>query len=338
MASVAVATTAPVYAVWMRILSAYPNHTADFAAAVRRVLPDAQVRCLCPDDTAFAEAWAQADIFIGWPVFGDDRPELSPANATNLRWVQNVSAGIASIKGKVPAHWLLTTASGVYGPTLAEHAVALMLHFERHLHRCATAQQQRTWGIGTARFRELSGLRLLALGFGDIGQNVASRAAALGMRVTGLRRQASAPQAGSEQIVGIDALDEALAEADVVVASLPGTRHTRGLLDARRLALLRTDAGLINVGRGSLIDHDALAAQLRERPDSYAGLDVTHPEPLPADHALWACPNALITPHIAGGADKHPQRIEALFLHNLRHFVAGDIEHMRSVFDPHWEY
>ncbi|MEM8781476.1 MAG: D-2-hydroxyacid dehydrogenase [Planctomycetota bacterium] len=322
----------------MRILSGYPNHTDGFADAIAQAVPGAVLTCLSPNDAGFAEAWAETEVFIGWPKFGEDRPELSPDRAANLRWVQATSAGIASIKGYAPEHWLLTTASGVFGPTLAEHALAMMLHFERHLHRSAAAQRRRTWGIGPATFRELSGLRLLALGFGDIGQNVATRAVALGLRVTGLRREASEPPVGVERVVGLADLDAALAEADVVVASLPGTRHTRGLLDARRLALMPPDAGLVNVGRGSLIDHDALAAQLRDRPASYAGLDVTHPEPLPSDHPLWDCPNALISPHIAGGSEKHPRRVEALFLENLRAFAAGRPEAMRSVFDPHWEY
>ncbi|MEM1445260.1 MAG: D-2-hydroxyacid dehydrogenase [Planctomycetota bacterium] len=322
----------------MRILSAYANHSEDFATSVLDAVPGAFLTCLAPGDAGFAEAWAEAEVFIGWPKFGDDRPELSPQRAAKLRWVQATSAGIASIKGHAPEHWVITTASGVFGPTLAEHALAMMLHFERNLHRSVVSQQQRAWGIGPASFRELAGLRLLALGFGDIGQHVAQRAVALGMRVTGLRREASEPAAGVERVVGMVDLDEALAEADVVVASLPGTRHTRGLLDARRLALMKPDAGLVNVGRGSLIDHDALAAQLLDRPESYAGLDVTHPEPLPSDHPLWACPNALITPHIAGGSEKHPQRVEALFLENLKAFAGGKPEAMRSVFDPHWEY
>ncbi|MEM1099646.1 MAG: D-2-hydroxyacid dehydrogenase [Planctomycetota bacterium] len=322
----------------MEILSQYANHTDAFADAVARTLPQARLRCLSADDPAFPAAWAEAEVFIGWPKFGDDRSELAPERAAKLRWVQATSAGIASVKTFAPEHWLITSASGVYGPTLAEHALAMMLHFERHLHRSAAAQRERTWGIGPARFRELTGLRLLALGFGDIGQNVATRAAAWGMRVTAMRREPAEAPAGVERVLGIADLDAALAEADVVVASLPGTQHTRGLLDARRLALMQQDAGLINVGRGSLIDHDALAAQLRDRPEAYAGLDVTHPEPLPSDHPLWACDNALITPHIAGGAEKHPERIEALFLENLRAFAAGRVEQMRNVFDPHWEY
>ncbi len=323
----------------MNILTSYWQHRDTFDADVRRIVPDATITRLRPDDDGFADAWRNADVFLGWPLFKEGKPGSAPEDAKHLEWVQTTSAGIASINGKVPDHWQITTAAGVYGETIAEHVFALMLYFRCHLHRAVEAQQQRTWGIGDPAFVELTGQTLAILGLGDIGRNVAVRAAAFGMRVVGMRREASALcPPGVDKVVGNDALDDLLAEADVVVAALPGTKHTRGRLDARRLSLMKPDAGLVNVGRGSLIDSDALATQLAQRPESWAGLDVTHPEPLPGDHALWGLPNVLITPHVCGRTNLHAERFEALFLHNLQHFVNGDPTAMTGVFDRHWEY
>ncbi len=323
----------------MLILSRYPHHRDEFRHALRSVVPDTTFLERAPDDIGFAEAWRDADVFLGWPLFNTDDPALQPDAGTNLRWVQTTSAGIASINGKAPEHWTITTAAGVFGPTIAEHVLGLLLYFRRNLHLCSERQRERVWGIGDAPFVELAGQTLLMLGLGDIGRNVAQRAAALGVRVVGVRREPSVHlPPGVERVVGLDQLDDELPAAHVVVAALPGTRHTRGLLDARRLGLMRDDAGFINVGRGSLVDHDALATQLESRPRSWAGLDVTHPEPLPTDHALWGLPNVLITPHLSGSTDRNAERIEALFLENLRHFAGGDLDRMRNRFDPFWEY
>lgn len=305
----------------------------DIDQRVRQIVPDARIDHLKPDEPGFDEAWTNCEVFVGGPPL--DRAH----EAKKLRWVQASWSGIATLGRNAPAHWLITGGAGLFGPAIAEHVWAMLLHFRRNLHRCVTSQRERRWGIGRPPFIELAGQTLLMLGLGDIGRAVATRAAAFGMRVVGMRRDtATNPPAGVERIIGLDGLDSALPGADVVVAALPGTPHTRGLLDARRLGLLKPGAGLINVGRGSLIDRPALVDALKAGRPGWAGLDVFDPEPLPEDDPLWAMDNVLITPHVAGATDRAAQRLAELFLANLRLYASGREDEMRNLFSREWGY
>lgn len=317
----------------MQILVDCPWLPESLAQRAAGVVPRAKLQRIRRGDAGFDEAWARAEVFLGWPM-GPDH-----AAAENLRWVQTSSAGAGKLAHAVPESWVVTTAAGVFGPPLAEHALGMILHFTRRLGAAAAAQRERQWRAHEMQLTELENKRLLILGVGDIGRCLATRAQALGLRVTGLRRRTDAPvPPGFEAVESLDELDRLLPEADVVVGALPGTEHTRGLLDARRLGLLRPDAGLINLGRGSLIDHGALEDALRNDRLGWAALDVAPEEPLPEGHPLWTAPRLLITPHVGGRGEGIGERLAALFLDNLARYAAGEHDAMQNRFEHRWGY
>ena len=169
-------------------------------------------------------------------------------------------------------------------------------------------------------------MSVLCVGLGDTGSHFATLAAALGARTAGVRRRAGGVcPPGVERVYGTDELDEALPRYDVVALSMPETPATVHIIDRRRLALMKEGSFLLNVGRGSAIDQDALLDMLRSGHIAGCGLDVTTPEPLPEDHPLWREPNALITPHIAGSfhLEYTRERIVDIAIENVRRLADG---------------
>ena len=170
-----------------------------------------------------------------------------------------------------------------------------------------------------------AGLGAVVVGTGDIGSHIAVLARAAGMTTTGVRRDPSRPADGIDEMAGFDRLDSLLPQTDVVFLAVPSAPGTRHLLDARRLALLRPDAYVINGGRGDAVDCMALAAALHQGLLAGAGLDVTEPEPLPRNHPLWRERRCLITPHVGGGNHLAGtgEAVIAVALDNVRRYAEG---------------
>ncbi len=256
--------------------------------------------------------------------------------APQVTWVQIFSAGaercLASEKfatGDV----LLTNMQKMSSPVIAEHAIALMFALSRNLPRFAAAMNEGSWSRGgemASRMTSVEGKTMLVLGLGGIGTEVARRAAALGMRVVGTRNRS---RQGPDFVDYVGLSDEMLtlaADADVIVNALPLTDGTRGLVGREFFDAL-DGAYFINVGRGATVDTDALLGALQSGTVLGAGLDVTDPEPLPANHPLWKANNVLITPHVAGrGSDR--TRHWLLLIENLRRYFEG--EALYNVVDP----
>jgi phosphoglycerate dehydrogenase-like enzyme len=218
--------------------------------------------------------------------------------APNLRWIHIIGAGIEPL---LPLDWMpdgmvLTNNSGVHVEKTRESAMMALLMLHGRLPAMITQQRQHLWRpIFTSR---ISGRRLLVVGVGDMGGGIAAAGRSLGLRVTGVRRS-GAPHPDVERMVTLDALETVLPEADFVALAAPLTPETRGMLNRRRLALMKPGAAIYNVGRGGLIDHVALAECLRSGAISGAVLDVFDPEePLPASSPLWDTPNLVIMPHV----------------------------------------
>lgn len=244
-----------------------------------------------------------------------------------LKWVQSWNAGVDPylVPGVLPEGVILTCAAGAYGPAVSEHMLAMLLAIYKRLPAYRDQQDPHTW-TDLGHVRSLRGETVLVGGTGDIGRHFARLCRALGAKaVMGLHRS-NAPVEAFDQTFPLSAIDELLPQADVVALALPHDAETAGLLDRRRLLLMKPDAVLLNAGRGSAIDCAALAEVLDQGHLWGAGLDVTDPEPLPPEHPLWDAPGALITPHTAGGYD-HMQitldRLQALFLDNLDRFLNG---------------
>lgn len=282
-------------------------------------------RSVNTDTTGDAQAVSDGELARATIILGNPhRAELK--KCSNLAWLQTQSAGVNLYlaPGVLPSDCILTSAVGCYGPAVSEHMFASALALMKHLPTCRDHQNAHLWShVGIAK--SFHGATVLLLGTGDIGSHFAQLAKALDAHTIGLNRHPETPVVGIDELHPLAQLDQWLPQADVVAMSLPETPETIHLMDARRLGLMKSDAILVNAGRGSGVDCLALATALRDGTLWGAALDVTEPEPLPADHPLWDCPNLLLTPHSAGGKlEDTTRRIAALALENLKHFLAGE--------------
>jgi phosphoglycerate dehydrogenase-like enzyme len=227
------------------------------------------------------------------PVAPAEIPDLS--GFPRLRLAQALTAGVDNVLVRVPPGVILCDAQGVHDIPLAEWVVTAVLTSFRRFPEHAADQLRQRWPDAYPPYpvREVSGSRIAIVGAGSVGTLAAERLEALG---AGVERIARRPRAG---VVGVEALDRLLPEADAVVVLVPLTEATRGMFDRERLASLKDGATFINAARGQVVDQDALEAELRAT-RLRAVLDVTEPEPLPAKASLWDAPGVLITPHVGG--------------------------------------
>lgn len=233
-------------------------------------------------------------------LFGHWRSLLK--EAPMLKWYCCSYAGVDPYQPpfRFPEGVLLTNSSGAYGVTISEHIMMVTLMLQRRMLDYAQIVRDRGW-TNDLPVRSIQGSRLTLLGTGDIGTTFAQRAKALcPASVTGVNRSGRVPDPVYDRVMPMAELDRVLPETDILVMSLPSTPETVGVLSRERLALLPESAILVNVGRGSAIDQDALMDELNAGRLAGAALDVMTPEPLPADHPLWTTKNLLITPHVAG--------------------------------------
>ena len=249
-------------------------------------------------------------------------------------WLQTNSAGVEAYiqPGVLAGDTLLTNATGAYGLAIAEHMLGMLLELFKKLELYRDAQKSGAWQSQGA-VKAVYGSTVLVLGMGDIGGEFAARCKALGAKVIGVRRSPRPCPEYADEVHLLEDLDSLLPQADVVAVTLPGTDATRGLMSRERLAKMKEGAVLLNVGRGFIVDTEALCDALERGHLSGAGVDVTDPEPLPPTHRLWNIPTAVVTPHISGFyhlRETH-ERIVGIFLENLRHFQAG--EPLRNLVD-----
>lgn len=252
------------------------------------------------------------------------------AQASALRWVQVFTAGVencVSVPGMVDRDILLTNMQRVAGPVMAEHVFALLLGLTRNVPYWVDAQREAQWRrseAGRASMASLRGKTLLVAGLGGIGTEVARLGHAFGMDVIATRASA---REGPDFVKYVGLPHELLTlakRADVVVNTVPLTPETRGIFDTGFFAALPPGALFINVGRGASVDTPALLAALESGRLAGAGLDVTDPEPLPADHPLWHRKDVIITPHVSAGSDAGREDRWLIARENLRRYVEGE--------------
>lgn len=287
------------------------------------------------------ECLKKANIIIG-------EPDLTLIHQNqNLEWVQMTWAGtdkytVKSSDYSFPKHVLLTNMSGAFGVIMSEYAIGAILALYRHFPTYWNQQRIGLWQDAGAE-ESLYGKNVLLLGTGDIGSNLAIRLKAFGTKNIGVRRDTSkvpVPE-GFDEMYGFERLDELLPKADIVACSLPNKPLTRNLLTKERLFSLKKTAVLLNMGRGSLIDTNALVEVLEAGHLKGVVLDVTNPEPLPQKHPLWKCERVMITPHVAGPSIGHcpvtQDRIVDACCENLRRYFAGT-ELLHRIEDKDFEY
>lgn len=271
------------------------------------------------DGDILEEALADAEVVIGVPARRDQLRKRAP----QLKWLHAMSAGV---DGLLPMDWLprgvtFTNNSGAHGVKAEQYVSMAYNLLNSRMAAILANQQQRRWqAIYTPN---IIGKTAVVVGLGDLGEAAARAAQKLGLRVIGVRRSAQKNR-HADRVVSYKQLDRVLPLADFVVLAAPLTIETRQLMNAARLDRMKRGAGIINIGRGPLIDTRALEQRLRSGRLGGAVLDVVEPEPLPVNHSLWRTPNLIITPHVS--CDDGERYIDIsldLWFSNLARFLAG---------------
>lgn len=271
------------------------------------------------------ESAADAEMFVVWGRHSDHLPE--DARLLNrVRVVQGLMAGTEVLEcAGFGDEVAICSGVGLHDKPVAEHALALVLSLVRRLPALRDAQREHTWVREFAGHQPLHhdgpittllDANVLIWGFGSIATTLAPMLEALGAHVRGVARRAG--ERDGYEVITEASLAETLAETDVLVSILPGGEATRHVIDAERLAQLPPHAYIVNVGRGSVLDEDALLAALQSGRLGGAALDVTEVEPLPADSPLWSEPSLILTPHCAGGRPVGSSELVAANLEALR--------------------
>lgn len=280
------------------------------------------VKQLIPDEHRDAE------ILITWTNTADNLKDAAQ-HLKKLRWIQSLAAGPNDVlaAGFDTSKIKVTTGSGLHDRTVAEHTLGLLLNAARRFYEMRDYQLQRKWPahLGGPQpdrpkgaFTTLRDANVLVWGFGNIAKTLTPSLTGLGAVVRGVARHPGVRN--GIEVYSEDKLAELLPQTDALVMILPGAESTRHALNAERLKLLPKHAWIVNVGRGTTVDEQALVEALEKGEIGGAALDVFEKEPLPEDSPLWTAPNVIVSPHAAGG---RPQEAEVLIADNLRRFLAG---------------
>ncbi|KAI5364536.1 Putative D-isomer specific 2-hydroxyacid dehydrogenase, NAD-binding domain-containing protein [Septoria linicola] len=274
-----------------------------------------------PDDLIDAE------ILITWTNTADNLKDAA-SRMKNLKWIQSLAAGPNDVfNAGFSKDITVTTGSSLHDYTVAEHTLALLLNAARRFYEMRDYQVQNKWPAHLGgpqpdrpkgKFTSLRGANVLIWGFGNIAKTLTPHLVSLGANVTGVAR--SAGIRNGVQVIADSDLEQQLKQTDALVMILPGSDITKNALNKERLAALPDHAWVVNVGRGTSIDEEALADALDAGTIGGAALDVFVKEPLEEESRLWKTPNTIISPHAAGG---RPQGSEGLISENLRRFMAG---------------
>jgi phosphoglycerate dehydrogenase-like enzyme len=275
---------------------------------------------------------ASADVLldVDWQA-----PADTPTNAPRARWIQLTRSGVGETLrelGLDRSGIVFTNAAGVHAVPLAEFVVLGLMYLFKDVHGLREEQAQRTWAPPGLVFRVLAGSRVLLIGLGGLGRQVAVTLAGLGVEVWGHRRGEGAAPPGVARVVGGPELHDALGRVDALVVACPYTAETHHMIGAAELAALPAGAFVVNIARGAIIDEAALVDALASGHLGGAALDVFEMEPLPATSPLWAMRNVLISPHRASVVEAENGLIVDIFVDNLRRYLDG--RPLRNVFDP----
>ncbi|MDY6845554.1 MAG: D-2-hydroxyacid dehydrogenase [Chloroflexota bacterium] len=284
------------------------------------------------------ENWAETEVLLTQGVLPD--PEIAP----NLRWVQFHSAGVDSYVDQAlfsQGGVIATNMSGAIAWQIGEYVLMTLLAFGQKLPELMVNQRNKHWPKGKEKGKDLMPLELRdstvgILGYGSIGRQVARLLVPFGATVLAAKKDVMRPEDDGyirdgvgdphgdffDRLYPIEALHSFLSECDFVVLTLPLTETTRSIIDEEALKVMKTSAYLVNVGRGGLIDQDALIAALKEKDIAGAALDVFEEEPLPEDSPLWEMENVIISPHVAGISRHLEEETLSLFVENLNRYLS----------------
>lgn len=271
------------------------------------------------DEDNFVKSMATCDILLTWNLPTSNINEIAP----NLRWIHCIGAGVEHLS---PFDWLpdnvtLTNNKGIHAKKAGEYGLMTILMMHNHFPKILTNQKNKLYK--SIYSTPIAGKTIVILGTGSLGSSVAQLLEAYGANVIGVNRQGNSVK-GCSKIITFDKLDGILPHADILYISLPETPDTINMIDSRRLSLLKESCGLINVGRQSAVDYDALSEMLKKKKLAGAILDVFSPEPIASDSNLWKIPNLIITPHVSAddGTNYISQTLK-FFFHNLEYYISG---------------
>lgn len=289
-----------------------------------------QVDFISADVREMEDVSGPVDLAMGWLPY--DLLDLP-----GLKWVQLPSVGIDRYLriGPLPDGLVVTNARGVFGVPGAEHAIALTFALARQIHIHVRQTERREWKRNPVSI-EVHGSKVLVVGLGDIGTEIARCFHALGANVSAVRRTRAEAPPFVDSVHPPSELVSVVGDADIVILALPGTTSTRGLFDRSCIDALQPGVLLVNVGRGDTVDEEALVEALKTGRLGGVGLDVTSVEPLPSDSPLWGFDNVIITSHSMGMTPHKTLRRRELFAENLGRFLQG--ETLVNVVDPELGY
>ncbi|GCL35802.1 MULTISPECIES: D-2-hydroxyacid dehydrogenase [Sphaerospermopsis] len=272
-----------------------------------------------------------AEVYFSWFYLKPTTLHRVLYAAPSLRWHHAPNAGVNHILTPkyLERDLILTNGAGVHGIPIAEFVITYLLAYSKRLPSLYKLQNEHDWQRGLP-IQELFEKTLLIIGAGGIGQEIAVRAKAFGMRIFGSSRHPK-PLPNFDKVVGANDWKELLPEAEFVVIATPLTPETKGMIDVETLRLFRPDSYLINIARGAIVDESALIQALQEGWIAGAALDTVFIEPLPAESPLWTLPNVFITPHCSGNSPRVKERTLALFLDNFTRYRQG--KPLRNVVD-----
>ena len=284
------------------------------------------------DRDNFADSMADAEVLYCWDLPTENLAEVAP----KLKWIHVIGAGVEHL---CPMDWVpdglqVVNNKGAHAAKAGEFGLMAVLMLHSHMPAIVTNQRDARWE--SLFSTPIAGKTALVVGVGSLGGGAAKQLSALGLEVLGVNRSGK-PHPDVAEMVPTARIDELLPRADYVFVSLPATPDTVGLFDRKRLERMKPGAGIINVGRASAMDYDALADLLRSGHLSGAIIDVFDPEPLLPDDPLWSVPNLIVTPHVsADDGDNYVPITLDIFLSNMRRYLNG--EPLQNVVRPELGY
>lgn len=311
------------------VLSGMPSETPetidDLIPPIEEAYPDV--------DIAVAENYADGveKIPTANAVIAQHPTNEQLDSAEELDWIHGLSAGVDHFPlDRLEDEGIaLTSASSANANSVAEHAMSLVLAFERRLNHAIRQQERTEWQLFTAG--ELRGKTLGLIGVGEIGGRIADLASAFGMDVVGTKRDITEFPDVVDEIHPPEDLHEVLGQSDYVVVCCPLTEETRGMLTIKEFSTsMKRDAVLVNVGRGEIVEERHLAIAVQRGFIRGAGLDVFEEEPLPVDSSIWNTKDIIVTPHAGGATDHFLQRCGELFVENYGHYLEGRLDEFRN--------
>ena len=269
------------------------------------------------DEDNFERSMSNSDILLAWNFPTKELKKISP----NLKWIHVVSAGVEHL---LPLDWMfddlvLTNSSGVHAKKAGEYGLMAILMLQNHMTKIVTNQKNKKF---ISLFSNpIAGKKVIVVGTGSLGSSMAKLVAPLGANIIGVNKKGKKAE-GCSEVITVDKIDSVLPKADILYLALPETPETKNLIDKRRLDLLKPSCGIVNIGRQSALDYDALCNKLENKEIAGAILDVFKPEPIDKNSRLWETPNLVITPHVSSDdGGNYVKMTLNLFIKNLKLFI-----------------